>query len=192
MSSRLAALVAVAITAFSTAGCAQRASRRVGELQRVVFSTPSPGLPQTKAVAGAQIDLATAYAKGRGAERDVEFGCGLALSALAATQEIIEDERLRGRALRTVTDLCDRETNSTAALQLARCPLFGVTPQTLDVSAGARLTLSRTGVRLENSSGVHDNPWIVDCGDIIVSPRLVRPTVPPGSPYVPVFLETFL
>src|SRR6188768_5007 len=69
MRSRFAVRVAVAITAFGTAGCAYRSSARVVDLHRLVFATINPGHPQTRAGAEAQMDLARAYAKGRGTER---------------------------------------------------------------------------------------------------------------------------
>ena len=65
------------------------------ELHRTVFETINPGLPQTKAVAEAQIELAAAYVKGRRVDRDVEFGCGLALNARGSSQRLLEDGPLR-------------------------------------------------------------------------------------------------
>ena len=193
MRSRLPVLVAVAIAAFSSASCAHRMSSRAVELHRVVFATPNPGHPQTRAEVEAEIELARAYAKGQGIKRDAAFGCGLAQSAVAATEYMFqEDAQLRVRTQRTLDDVCANVADRAAAERLTACPVFGVKAQTLDVGGGAQLTLSRTGVRLTNAGGVHDDLWIADCGEIIVSPRIARATAPPGSPYVPTFLEFFL
>jgi len=192
MRSRLVVLVAVAIATFSSASCAHRLSSRAAELHRTVFATVNPGHPYTRASVEAQIELAQAYAKGRGTDRDEEFGCSLAQGALAATELVVPDGQLRLRSERTFDELCAQVADRDAAERLTACPVFGVKPKTLDAGGGARLTLSPTGVRLTNASGVHDNLWIVGCGDIIMSPRLVRAKAPPGALYVPTFLEFFV
>ena len=188
---RLAA-AAVAIVLLGAAGCAQRSAPRVADLQRAVFATASPARPQNKAGIAAQIDLARAYAKGRGTERNVEFGCGLALAAHLATEFIVQDDGLRIRTQRTVDDVCAQVADRERALQPTFCPVLGVTPTTLDAGELGRLSLSRAGLRLENASGVHDDVWLVACGDIVMSPRIVRAKAPRGSRYVPTFLEYFL
>lgn len=190
MNSRVA-LVAVALASFITAGCAQRSSRQVAELHRIVFSTMNLGHPQTPAVAKAQIQLATAYVNGHHVERDVEFGCGLALNVRGFSEHFPENEALRAQTQRAIGRLCAHVTDRRAAAQVAGCPIFGVKPQTLTVGTGSRLTLRRAGLRLENSTGVHDDLWIVECGNIVVSPRLVRAEAPPGAPYAPIFLQFF-
>ena len=189
MRSGFSVLVVVAIAAFGSASCAHRASPRVVELHRILFG---PIHPQIEAVAEAQMELGRAYADGRGTRRNVEFGCGLALAAHEAAEDQVKDEALRTRAQRAVNDLCAQVADREAALQQALCPVFGVKPQTFSAGSLGRLTLSPRGVRLTNDSGVHDDLWVADCGEIIMSPRIVRAKAAPGLPHVPTFLEFFL
>jgi hypothetical protein len=190
MRSHVATLAALAFAASVAAGCAQRS--RVVELHRAAFETDNPAHPYTLPAANAQIELAAAYAEGRGVARDPEFACGLALATLAATPQVIDDEELRARAQRSVDELCAPIKDLEAAERLTACPIFGVKPETLSLGEGAVLRISRTGLRLEDASGVHEDSWIVDCGEIVVSPRIVRAGAPADSPYAPVFLEWFL
>ena len=168
-------------------------STRVAELHRVVFDTVNPGHPLNRIQLEAEIELARAYARGRGIKRDVAFGCGLAHSALAATENMFqEDAQLRVRTLQVLDDVCADVADRSATERLTDCPVFGVKPQTLDAGNGARLTLKPSGLRLANSTGVYEDLWVAGCGEIIVSPRIVRAEAPPESRYVPSFLEFFL
>ena len=78
MASRVAVLLAIAVTCFDSAALSQTAPTAIVDLQRLVFGLGDPAFPDTPEKLDAQSELAAAYAVGAGVERDIELACGLA------------------------------------------------------------------------------------------------------------------
>ena len=172
------ALAALSTTAGQTAAAQSGdVPDRIVALHRLVFASDSAEQPVK---VEAQLDLAEAYAIGDGVEQDLELACGLAAVARRASDRL-DDDALLSRARRAYDEVCLQVRDTAAALQLASCPRFGITPETLTLGAGAVLVVSRLGMRVESATGSRETEWPGNCGDIIASTRLVDVDPPGGT-----------
>jgi hypothetical protein len=178
MSLRLALVLATCVaTVAHLAAQSSDAPDRVSALQRLVFANqPAAQLTRVEA----QLDLADVYAIGDGVEQDLELACGLAAIA-GKFSDRLDDDTILARARRMRDELCMQVGDPEAALQLASCPRFGITPQTLPLTSGATLTTTRLGMRVESDTGIRESEWPAECGDIIASTRIVDVDPPGGT-----------
>jgi hypothetical protein len=105
-------------------------SSRAVELHRVVFATPNPGHPQTRAEVEAEIELARAYAKGKASSAMRRSVAGSHRAQWRRRKYMFqEDAQLRVRTQRTLDDVCANVADRAAAERLTACPVFGVKAQ---------------------------------------------------------------